>query len=51
MIGILPVDGEGEIIWMPMPAQVVQGKVKILFTKEVIELINENEAVCALLGA
>lgn len=51
MIGILPEGGEGEIVWMPLNAQVVEGKVKILFTKEVLDLISAGEAVCALLGA
>lgn len=48
MIGII--SETGEITWMPMSAEVVDGKVKILFTQEVLTLLAENEAVCALLG-
>jgi len=48
MIGII--SENGEITWMPMSAEVVDGKVKILFTQEVLMLLAENEAVCALLG-
>lgn len=48
MIGIIGEDGE--VTWMPMNAEVVDGKVKILFTQEVLLLLEQNEAVCALLG-
>ena len=53
MVGIL---GEGETAevteWIPMPAEVVEdGKVKITFTQEALELLSANQAVLALLRA
>lgn len=53
MVGILPAEGEdAEIVWVPMPAEVLEGgKVKITFTQVTLELLNENQAVLALLRA
>ena len=53
MVGILPAEGEdAEIVWIPMPTEVLEGgKVKITFTQETLELLNENQAVLALLRA
>lgn len=51
MVGILPVEGETEITWLPMAAEAVEGKVKIVFTQEVMEMLAEREAVMAILRA
>lgn len=49
MIGI--VGENGEITWIPLNAEVVEGKVQIDFTEEAMQQIAENKAVIALLRA
>lgn len=51
MVGILPVEGETEITWLPMAAEAVEGKVKITFTQEMFEKMAGREAVIAVLRA
>ena len=36
---------------MPMPAEVIDGMVKISFTQETLEMLNEQEAICVLMSA
>lgn len=53
MVGILPYEGaeDDEIVWIPMQANVVDGKVKVAFTQEVLEVVQSgsNRVVFSLL--
>ena len=61
MVGILPdeevvttEEGETEeaaITWIPQQAVVSEGKVQISFTQEILEMLKNNNCVCALLRA
>ena len=48
MVGILAEDGT--VTWIPVAAEVVDGKVKVVLTQEVMQLVLENDAVFALLS-
>lgn len=54
MVGLLPnaedeAAEEAEIVWYAQQATVVDGKVQIIFTQEVLTLMQQQEAVLALL--
>jgi len=41
---------DGTVTWIPVAAEVVDGKVKVVLTQEVMQLVLENDAVFALLS-
>jgi len=49
MVGIVAADGT--VTWIPLRAEVVEGKVQIAFTEEALEKMAENNTVLALLRA